>query len=67
MGVGDGFSCERPAWGPNDLFAYQRVEVAASLSRITLLSRTRGSKDCSLTGVDEDARHANWSAMGAQL
>ncbi|MEO7037483.1 MAG: hypothetical protein ABI548_26250 [Polyangiaceae bacterium] len=65
--VGDALSNERPAWGPDDTFAYQRVDSAANISRITLISRVRNSTPCTLTAANEDARNANWSAVGQVL
>jgi len=65
--VGDSFSNERPAWGPNNLFAYQRVDSAANIGRIALISRVRNSTPCVLTGPSEDARNPNWSALGLKL
>jgi dipeptidyl aminopeptidase/acylaminoacyl peptidase len=65
--VGDGFSNESPAWGPDNTFAYQRLDIASNISRITLIRRAQGSTPCSLTGPNEDARNANWSAVGLEL
>lgn len=52
---------QRPAWGPNDVFAYERVNKATNVATIVLLSRTPGSVPCELTPGTSDNRNPTWS------
>jgi Tol biopolymer transport system component len=52
---------QRPAWGPNDVFAYERVNKATNVASIVLLARTPGSLPCTLTPNAADSRNPSWS------
>jgi WD40-like Beta Propeller Repeat/Pacifastin inhibitor (LCMII) len=51
----------RPAWGPGDVFAYERVNKATNVASIVLLARASGSLPCSLTPDGADSRNPAWS------
>lgn len=52
---------QRPAWGPNNVIAYERVDRASNVASIALISRTAGSMSCILTADTADSRNPSWS------
>jgi hypothetical protein len=56
-----------PSWGPEDTFAYRRIDSAAQFGRIVLNKREPGSLPCSLTEGLPDSGNPNWSAVGLRL
>ncbi len=54
-------SSEHPAWGPNDVFAYERVDKVNNVAAIALISRAAGSVPCLLTPYQADNRNPTWS------
>jgi hypothetical protein len=51
----------RPAWGPNNLIAYARVEKGTNVASIAVVSRAGGSVPCVLTADHADDRNPSWS------
>jgi Tol biopolymer transport system component len=51
----------RPAWGPNNLIAYARVEKGTNVASIAVVSRAGGSSPCALTADYADDRNPSWS------
>jgi Tol biopolymer transport system component len=52
---------ERPAWGSNDLIAYERLNRATKVASIAIISQSAGTP-CSLTPDDgADDRNPAWS------
>jgi Tol biopolymer transport system component len=51
----------RPAWGPGDAFAYERVNSATNVASIVLLPRTSGASPCVLVPDGADSRNPAWS------
>jgi Tol biopolymer transport system component len=58
--VGDTLS-QRPAWGPNNLIAYERVDSGTNVGSIAVISRTGGSVPCLLAADLNDNRNPAWS------
>lgn len=52
---------QRVAWGPNDTFAYERVDTTSNIGSIALIARTPGSVPCVLTPGLADNRNPTWS------
>jgi len=52
---------QRPTWGPDDFIAYERVDSAANIGSIAVISRTTGSVPCLLTPDAADNRNPSWS------
>jgi Tol biopolymer transport system component len=52
---------QRPTWGPNDFIAYERVDAAANIGSIAVISRATGSVPCLLTPDLADNRNPSWS------
>ncbi len=52
---------QRPAWGPNNLLAYERVDRATNVAAIAVISRVPGSVPCLLTPGLDDNRNPAWS------
>jgi Tol biopolymer transport system component len=52
---------QRAAWGPGDVFAYERVDTTSNVGQIALISRTRGSLPCILAPGTADNRNPAWS------
>ena len=52
---------QRPAWGPNNLIAYERFNRASNVGAIAVISRTPGSVPCLLTVDQADNRNPAWS------
>jgi dipeptidyl aminopeptidase/acylaminoacyl peptidase len=52
---------QRAAWGPEDVFAYERVDASSNVAQIALISRTRGSVPCILTPDTADSRNPSWA------
>ncbi|HET6281763.1 MAG TPA: hypothetical protein VFH73_12375 [Polyangia bacterium] len=52
---------QRVAWGPNDTFAYERVDTTTNVGSIALIARTPGSVPCVLTPDLADNRNPTWS------
>lgn len=53
-----------PAWGPDNLFAYERVVEVTNVAHIALISRVPGSTPCGLAEGTGDDRHPTWSPTG---
>ena len=64
--VGDRLDSNRPAWGPSNTIAYQRIN-SANVSGIALIGRAAGSVPCMLTSPDDDSRNPSWSSVGLEL
>jgi len=58
--VGDA-DAEQPAWGPNNLIAYERVDRTTNIASIAVISRNAGSVPCVLTPDPADNRNPTWS------
>jgi Tol biopolymer transport system component len=56
-----------PSWGPQSTFAYERLDSATNIGRITLNGRAPGSRPCSLTPASQDSRNPNWSPEGLEI
>jgi hypothetical protein len=52
---------QNPAWGPGDVFAYERVDAASNVGSIALIARAPGSAPCILTPGPADNRNPTWS------
>ena len=52
---------QRVAWGPNDTFAYERVDTTSNVGSIALIARTPGSVPCVLTPGTADNRNPTWA------
>ena len=52
---------QHPAWGPGDVFAYERVDKATNIASIVLLSRVPNSAPCILTVETADSRNPSWA------
>jgi hypothetical protein len=63
----DPFDNTHASWGPSSMFAYERVDRATNIGRITLINRAPGSVPCSLTAATQDSRNPNWSKVGQQI
>ena len=64
---GDLFNNNHPAWGPQNTIAYDRVDPATSLGRITLIGRSAGSTPCMITSSADDSLNPSWSPEGLEL
>ncbi len=51
---------QRPAWGPNNFIAYERVDAASNVGSIAVISRNPGSVPCLLTPDLADNRNPAW-------
>jgi dipeptidyl aminopeptidase/acylaminoacyl peptidase len=63
----DPLTSTRPSWGPANTIAYERVDPATNIGRITLITRATGSIPCSLSAATNDSRNPNWSSEGTEL
>ena len=61
----DELEARRPAWGPADIFAYERVDATTNVAAIALLARTPDSRPCNLTADFADNRNPAWAPDAA--
>ncbi len=55
------FDAHHPAWGPNDIFAYEQIDQINNIGTIALLARTPGAAPCIITAAGVDSRNPTWS------
>jgi hypothetical protein len=55
-------NAQRPAWGPNNLIAYTRIEKGTNVASIAVVSRAAGSVPCVLAAAGGDDRSPAWSS-----